>query len=215
MLIRLSITLVALAYLGIQWWAKPKQITKKTTREAYPALNLIRLTLYFIFGIASTIVLAVDNSGELTYFQFWFTQQCPEFLLYLIEIVGWLAFALGWLLALSGRTRLANMWRPGQLTKNNINPYHQLIKSGSYSLVRHPIYLGECLMMIGLLLIYMLWPIAIFTLDRLIICFMRIEQEERDLASKFGQSWLEYKNNVPKYIPKLGVLKWKSLNKKV
>jgi protein-S-isoprenylcysteine O-methyltransferase Ste14 len=79
---------------------------------------------------------------------------------------------------------------------------HQLVTSGPYRVVRHPIYTSMlCLILAtGTMLsplALMLPAIALFIAGTEI----RVRIEERLLASRFGETFAEYQRRVPAYIP--------------
>jgi protein-S-isoprenylcysteine O-methyltransferase Ste14 len=79
---------------------------------------------------------------------------------------------------------------------------HQLVRSGPYAVVRHPIYAGLLAMILatGLLQTPWLWllaALAIFVVGTEI----RVRTEDRLLASRFGAEFAEYKKRVPAYLP--------------
>jgi protein-S-isoprenylcysteine O-methyltransferase Ste14 len=79
---------------------------------------------------------------------------------------------------------------------------HQLITSGPYALVRHPMYAGLILAALGSLLIYFTWTTLYFA------CFapfmlVRARREEVALSAEFGDQWKEYSKHVPAFIPRV------------
>jgi len=79
---------------------------------------------------------------------------------------------------------------------------HELVRSGPYSIVRHPIYSSLlCMLLCTMLLITRLeWaavPLAIFILGTEI----RVHTEDKLLASRFGQQFESYRKQVSAYIP--------------
>ena len=78
---------------------------------------------------------------------------------------------------------------------------HQLITSGPYTYVRHPMYLGLILAAFGSLLIYTTWTTVLFACFAPLIIF-RTRGEETVLATEFGEQWLEYCQRVPSFIPR-------------
>ena len=80
----------------------------------------------------------------------------------------------------------------------------QLITTGMYKIVRHPLYLSNGLLAIGMAIllrsIYALLSSIAYTFLYLPI----IHFEEKDLLAKYGEEYKEYKRKVPwKMIPKL------------
>lgn len=79
---------------------------------------------------------------------------------------------------------------------------HDLVCSGPYAEVRHPIYLSMLLLLIGTGLLfstapYMVPALAIFVAGTEI----RIASEERLLASRFGETYRNYRKSTWAYIP--------------
>ncbi len=79
----------------------------------------------------------------------------------------------------------------------------RVIEKGVYGLVRHPIYLGEILFYLGLLVLSLslaavvVWLVAIIFLHY-ISCY-----EERLLLERFGAAYEEYRREVPMWVPRL------------
>jgi len=79
---------------------------------------------------------------------------------------------------------------------------HQLITSGPFSIVRHPMYAGLILAALGSMLIYFTWTTLYFA------CFapltiIRARREETALSEEFGGQWKEYCQRVPMIVPRL------------
>jgi protein-S-isoprenylcysteine O-methyltransferase Ste14 len=78
-----------------------------------------------------------------------------------------------------------------------------VIRKGVFSVVRHPVYLGEILFYLGLLFLSislataMVWILAIGFLHY-ISCY-----EEKLLLSRFGEEYRRYMGEVPMWIPRL------------
>lgn len=77
-----------------------------------------------------------------------------------------------------------------------------LITTGIYSWVRHPQYAGLFLLTTGMLiqwptiLTILMWPILLFAYHRLAL------REERAVSLLYATEYVEYRQNVPAYIPK-------------
>jgi protein-S-isoprenylcysteine O-methyltransferase Ste14 len=82
-----------------------------------------------------------------------------------------------------------------------IQPGHQLISTGPFHSVRHPMYSATLLAAIGYPAVYALWiglPIAIVMLPGILL---RIRQEELLLESEFGDSYREMQSRTRRLIP--------------
>jgi protein-S-isoprenylcysteine O-methyltransferase Ste14 len=82
-----------------------------------------------------------------------------------------------------------------------ILPEHKLITSGPYSLIRHPIYLGEILFAFSIPMIANSLYGFVIMLVTIPILLYRIRVEEKILVSRFGQEYLEYTHKTKKLIP--------------
>ena len=79
---------------------------------------------------------------------------------------------------------------------------HQLIDSGIYRYVRHPLSLGILMFYLGLpLIISSILGLLIVTVPAIIGSFYRIRLEERTLISRFGEHYLAYAERTARLIP--------------
>jgi len=79
---------------------------------------------------------------------------------------------------------------------------HELVRTGPYGIVRHPIYSSLFGMLLGTMLLFsdLRWaplPIALFIAGTEI----RVRSEDALLASRFGADFENYRRSVPAYIP--------------
>ena len=104
---------------------------------------------------------------------------------------------LSFVFIFAGFTLLSNAWH----VLYHAQRRHELAKSGSYRLVRHPQYIGFVAIMFGFLL---QWPtlltLAMFPV--LVVMYVRLAiVEERDSEKAFGDAWREYAAVTPRFIP--------------
>jgi protein-S-isoprenylcysteine O-methyltransferase Ste14 len=78
---------------------------------------------------------------------------------------------------------------------------HRLIRSGPYRWVRHPIYSGLLLAMLGTAVCFGLLRGLVGTVIGLAAFWMKASLEETFLTEQFGPEYLEYKKNVKALIP--------------
>jgi protein-S-isoprenylcysteine O-methyltransferase Ste14 len=89
----------------------------------------------------------------------------------------------------------------GRNTKKQVA--EKLNTTGMYSLVRHPFYLGNFIIWLGLSLFLRLWWVSIiFILIFLVIYGFIIIAEERFLETKFGQAYRDWAGKTPVFLPR-------------
>jgi protein-S-isoprenylcysteine O-methyltransferase Ste14 len=88
--------------------------------------------------------------------------------------------------------------------KTTVKPFQEsaaLITDGVYRISRHPMYLGFVLILFGLaVLLGSLTPFIIIPIFAIVMDQVFIVVEERMLAEKFGQAWLDYKAKVRRWV---------------
>jgi protein-S-isoprenylcysteine O-methyltransferase Ste14 len=79
---------------------------------------------------------------------------------------------------------------------------HQLVRTGAYSVVRHPIYCGLLGMLGATISMFTRWQWAIVCLATFIVgTEIRVRTEDKLLGSRFGREFEEYQRRVRAYIP--------------
>ncbi len=73
--------------------------------------------------------------------------------------------------------------------------------SGIHKIIRHPLYAGTFLFIIGLWLLFPYWSNLIAVCIIIIYTLIGIVLEEKKLVSYFGDQYVQYKKNVPAIIP--------------
>jgi len=79
---------------------------------------------------------------------------------------------------------------------------HQLVTSGPFRFVRHPMYLGLLVAALGGILAYRTWT-PVFVALTFVSFIFRARREEQALAAEFGEAWEEYVRQVPTWAPRL------------
>jgi protein-S-isoprenylcysteine O-methyltransferase Ste14 len=92
----------------------------------------------------------------------------------------------------------------GQGTLAPWDPTKKLVVSGPYRYVRNPMISSVAMMLIGQALFWGSWVIGLWAVILIIINTVYfIFSEEPGLEERFGESYLTYKANVPRWIPRL------------
>jgi protein-S-isoprenylcysteine O-methyltransferase Ste14 len=113
-----------------------------------------------------------------------------------LESIGLAVFLLGLALAVWARVYLGHNW--GMPMSQKVDP--ELVTTGPYSRVRHPIYSGIILAMIGTMIaVSLYWLVALVVIGAYFL-YSAIE-EERFMASCFPDSYPEYRRSTKMLIP--------------
>jgi protein-S-isoprenylcysteine O-methyltransferase Ste14 len=80
---------------------------------------------------------------------------------------------------------------------------HQLIQSGPYARVRHPIYSGIALAMIGMALFVGEWRALLGAAIFVVGHWQKARREEALLAGQFGPAYEEYRKRTGSLVPRL------------
>jgi protein-S-isoprenylcysteine O-methyltransferase Ste14 len=111
--------------------------------------------------------------------------------------IGLLMLATGLGFAVWARRYLGRNWSGIVTVKQD----HELIRSGPYALVRHPIYTGLLLAMLGTAVAIGEWrgliAFALITAGFVV----KLRTEERFMSETFGEQYARYRAEVPALIP--------------
>ncbi len=116
----------------------------------------------------------------------------------IISYIGLALTIIGGLITIIARLQLGK-YATGELM---IQQEHQLVQRGLYRKIRHPIYLGGLIGIIGfpLVLRSLIITIAVFVLD-LLVFIQRMNREEKLLQEEFGDEYRAYMNESKRLIP--------------
>lgn len=122
-----------------------------------------------------------------------------------IPLPGWIrwvgaVFAIGslpWIFALF--SSIGGNISETVLTKNS----HELVKTGPYRWVRHPVYSGSLLMLAGVgLMAANVFILSLVFISWVGVIFLIIPAEERNLIERFGEEYKLYRSRTGKLLPR-------------
>ena len=116
-------------------------------------------------------------------------------------VLGLIFYLAGFTFVLWARRTLGKYWGLSTSLQVKLHDDHQLIQSGPYAFVRHPMYFGWWAAMLGLTLLYPVWAVFLLFIFSLISFAGRARREESALEERFGNVWLEYKKRTRFLIP--------------
>ena len=167
-----------------------KAARTKTTQRLEPAAS--RILRLFIFLIAIALLVIPRIPLRLLYLQVW-----P---------VGFWPFWLGAAVTIAGL--LFAVWARGYLGSNwsrsvTIKQDHELITTGPYAMVRHPIYTGILTGFIGMAIaISQVRGVIVFVLFFLAF-WIKLRMEEQWMRSQFGETYATYARKTAALAPYL------------
>jgi protein-S-isoprenylcysteine O-methyltransferase Ste14 len=118
------------------------------------------------------------------------------FFLYAGIALTWLGIAF----AIWARSTIGQNWS-GRVT---VKVDHELIQSGPYAFVRHPIYSGLLLANIGAAAFIGRWRCLVGLLVFLLEVSRKAAKEERFMVQEFGERYEKYRRNTGFLIPRVG-----------
>lgn len=142
-------------------------------------------------------VFVVVGFGAMFFFPFadrraWFVIQADRW-----RYVGLALFLAGSTIRLLGARTLGRQFS-GLVT---VQDHHQLVQTGIYSLVRHPMYLGLLVEMPGFALIFRSELALVYFVVCLLLVSIRMREEEALLRRHFGQEFDAYCRRTRRLIP--------------
>lgn len=116
--------------------------------------------------------------------------------------IAWAGIAFTWFgvaIAIWARYCLGVFWSARVTLKEG----HQLIRSGPYAFIRHPIYTGMLLGCIGAALVVGEWRGVLAVALLLAAHSRKAVREERFLTQEFGETYLSYRQSTGFLFPRL------------
>jgi len=170
----------------IYWTAAARNVKVTRRRESVGTFLLNR-----VFVIVGALLLVVPHQPFHWLNERFVPPTPPAYWLGFVIVVGGLAFAV-W-----ARLHLGRNWS-GLVT---VKQDHELVRSGPYSLVRHPIYTGLLLGILGTAVAIGEWR-ALIAFALITIGFvLKLRTEERFMSETFGEQYARYRAEVPALIP--------------
>jgi len=116
----------------------------------------------------------------------------------------WVALIIGLIGLTLGVWTSRDFVTKGEGTPAPWNPPKKFVLSGPYRYLRNPMILGVFLMLFSLALYFRSWPLTFWLAFVILANLFYIPRfEEPALEKRFGAEYLRFKENVPRWIPRL------------
>ena len=170
----------------IYWWVSSRTAKATARKESLSS----RLTYLLPLAVSVYLLVARDLPIEILNDRF-------------VPRTAW-TFALG--SGLTGLGLLFTVWARRHIGTNwsatvTIKEGHELVTTGPYAIVRHPIYTGLLLALVGTALAIAEWR-AILAIAFALVSFVRkLRVEERWMREHFGESYRAYCQRTDALVP--------------
>ncbi|HVO87980.1 MAG TPA: isoprenylcysteine carboxylmethyltransferase family protein [Casimicrobiaceae bacterium] len=114
-----------------------------------------------------------------------------------LEAIGAVLTALGLAFAVRARNYLGPNWSAAVTIKQD----HSLVRTGPYRYVRHPIYTGLLLAVLGSAMVRNEWRGVLSLAIAAAALWRKLRLEERWLVETFGEAYQSYREEVRALIP--------------
>ncbi len=173
--------LLAAVWLGSLPFVK-RTIYKQSMSSYLQQTVVFTVGLYLLFGSPST--------------PDWFNQ--PVFTVTLPIALAGLGMAIcGVGVSIWARLTLGENWSSSPSIKQD----HALIVTGPYRIVRHPIYTGFLIALLGSSLPHGLVRSFLAVLTCAVGLYLKVSVEEEFMVQRFGEAYLRYRRNVSALVP--------------
>jgi protein-S-isoprenylcysteine O-methyltransferase Ste14 len=114
-------------------------------------------------------------------------------------VLGAALTELGILFAFWARAHLGRNWS----ARVTIKTEHELIRTGPYARIRHPIYTGILLALVGTAVAFDSWRVLLAFVLAYISFWIKARREESVLAREFGDRFAEHERSTGMFLPRL------------
>jgi len=176
-----------IAYMTYWWRMAPAAEAKAAERHEAPGSRTLRLLLF----IGAALLLALQRTGitvldkpflPVGLWSFW---------------AGAMVTAFGLLFSVWARVHLGNNWSQAVTIKQD----HELITTGPYAFVRHPIYSGLLAGFLGCAIARGEWRGLVAVALIVAALWPKLRLEEKWMQARFGDSYDVYCRRVARIVP--------------
>lgn len=185
----IKILVLCLFCLRMIYWLISENVTeKKRPRSNYKFSfrNLFKKSIFVAIDIFIVLQYTVLNIAPIDGFNLY------------MQILGAFICGSGFTICIASRKELGYNWT--YATDYQIKPSHELVQTGTYSYIRHPIYFGSFLMLFGAEMVACSYLIFAF-IGLFFMFYSRAKREDKLLESYFGEIFLKYKKRTKLIIP--------------
>ncbi len=115
-----------------------------------------------------------------------------------IFVVGMAVFVIGFIIRIHSLLTLKQFFTYSVARVEN----HKIIETGLYKFIRHPGYLGQLIIFIGISILISNWLSILFMMIPITLGYLnRMKVEERFMLEQLGEDYLNYRARTKRLIP--------------
>ena len=189
-----SIFRIVVIVIFLLWWIY-WFITEKQANREKPPQKKITLEQQFArwFGRLAQVVLLL----QLAFFSFFPFPQSSI----VLQVIGLICVFFGVGISVSARKTLGTNW--SHAVEYQVKKKQEIITTGVYAVIRHPIYAGLSLAVIGGELVLQSYLVFFVLLAAILIGYFQAKREEKLLMAHFGDEYKSYMKRTRMFIPYL------------
>ncbi len=173
----------------LYWLISSFFVKKSETRRNWKSQIIWRIVIVVL--VIVFIVISKNQSDLKGILQPFFSSSL------VLQIIWTVLTVSGLVVAVWARTVLGRNWSGYVTYKKD----HELVTGGPYKFVRHPIYTGAILMVIGTFLYYPNIFVLSFLISWSTMFMIRTKEEEKIMIKLFGKRYLDYMKKTKRLIP--------------
>lgn len=132
-----------------------------------------------------------------------FREVASRLVVFVLPLFYWGRQPFWWGMTFAAIGLLIRAWGAGYLYKDK-----EMAAAGPYLLVRHPLYLGSCLLALGLIISLHHWFVTLAIGGVTALTYLHtIRHEEQNLLKRFGSPYAQYCDQTGPLWPRAGGLK--------
>ena len=197
--ILLAIPLSTLVAQSIRYWSEfrsnQSSVRKADYRKPYFYLLVFGVLCMWLAWLGAIVLSLLHACHSVFEFLTFSSQSALS-----IQIVGFIVFYVG---AATYNLTLLVAGKHLRPAPSGMHEDHKLVREGPFRLIRHPLYVSYILIVAGLGLILLSYWLLIPALCIIVGIYPTAKAEEKTLTEQFGEEYVEYKQRVSMFVPKL------------
>jgi protein-S-isoprenylcysteine O-methyltransferase Ste14 len=162
-----------------------RQRRKRKIEKSGDKLSLWILAIFIAIGYSLSFSIAYTKTGRIYHWDTFFT-------------IGAILVLAGLIIRISSILTLKEQFTYKVTKIEN----HELIVTGLYKIVRHPGYLGQLIIFLGISISLSNWISVIFMITSVSIGYgYRIKTEEKFMTEQMGDKFIDYQKQTKRLIP--------------